>query len=279
MTRTLTAYMPLTTYPEVVSDDAIRTALGFAAELGCELHVSVFSVDIPRMASPADGMLIDVQGMVAAAEETSQIQSKRLQDLVAATAGDSVKVEIKVRRVIMGAALAEATAEARYFDLTLMPWSTSTTATQDLVHALVFDSGRPVLLVPVAARPAPLDHIAIAWDGSRVAARALGDALPLLAPGGRISVLTVTDEKPLSKTDLAGALAAVLQRRGYAATAIHVAVGGRKIADALQDAALAEGAALLAMGGFGHSRLRDFILGGATVGVLRNLTVPTLLSH
>jgi len=92
-------------------------------------------------------------------------------------------------------------------------------------------------------------------------------------------VLTVTDEKPLSKTDLAGALAAVLQRRGYAATAIHVAVGGRKIADALQDAALAEGAALLAMGGFGHSRLRDFILGGATVGVLRNLTVPTLLSH
>jgi nucleotide-binding universal stress UspA family protein len=129
------------------------------------------------------------------------------------------------------------------------------------------------------ASPAPINHIAIAWDGSRVAARALGDALPLLGVGGRVSVLTVQDDKPLSGSDLAGALASSLEQRGFSATPVPISLGERAIAEALQDTSLSKGAQVLAMGGFGHSRVRDFILGGATRGVLTQLRMPILLAH
>jgi len=125
----------------------------------------------------------------------------------------------------------------------------------------------------------PLDHVAIAWDESRVAACALGDVLRILPAGGKVSVVTVHEEKALNGTGLAQNLASSLDLRGYEASAVDLTLDGRNIATALQEAALAEGAQLLAMGGFGHSRLRDFILGGATKGVLADLRLPVLLSH
>jgi nucleotide-binding universal stress UspA family protein len=179
----------------------------------------------------------------------------------------------------MGGAMEAATAEARYFDLALLPLSPEAGSSRDMAEALVFGAGVPVVLVPPGAGSAPVDHVAIAWDGSRVAARALGDALRLLAPGGRVTVLTVRDEKALGGEQLSHRLAAALQSRGHHAAAVELTLGGKPIAAALQDAALAGGARLLAMGGFGHSRLRDFILGGATRGVLSDLRLPVLLSH
>jgi nucleotide-binding universal stress UspA family protein len=91
--------------------------------------------------------------------------------------------------------------------------------------------------------------------------------------------MTVRDEKPLSGANLAALLAASLEKRGYNATALDVMLGDRSVAAALQDAAIAGGAQLLALGGFGHSRVRDFVLGGATKGVLQDLRLPVLLSH
>ena len=79
--------------------------------------------------------------------------------------------------------------------------------------------------------------------------------------------------------DRGGQLATALERRGIRAEPVDIEVGERSIAEALQDAAVARGARLLAMGGFGHSRIRDFVLGGATSGVLERLRLPTLLSH
>jgi nucleotide-binding universal stress UspA family protein len=112
-----------------------------------------------------------------------------------------------------------------------------------------------------------------------VAARALADALRLLPDGGRVTVLTVRDEKALRSPGIAEDLAAALARRGHEARAVDLTLQGRTVAAALQDAARAEGAQLLAMGGFGHSRLREFILGGATRGVLSDVRLPVLLSH
>ncbi len=86
-------------------------------------------------------------------------------------------------------------------------------------------------------------------------------------------------EKALNGTGLAQTLLASLDLRGYEAKAVYLTLDGRNIATAFQDAALAEGTQLLAMGGFGHSRLRDFILGGATKGVLTDLRMPVLLAH
>ena len=179
----------------------------------------------------------------------------------------------------MGTETDRAAIEARYFDLVLVPWSEESLGAQNMAQAIVFGSGRPTILVPPAACPGTLDHIAVAWDASRVAARALGDALPLLAKGGRVSVLTVQGDKALTGSNLANALASSLEKRGVSAKPIEVTLGQKTIAEALQDTALSEHAQLLAMGGFGHSRIRDFILGGATNGVLAQLKLPTLISH
>ncbi len=275
----LIAYMPLNTYPETVSDPAILASIDFAAALGCDLQISTFAVDIPPVASPIGGFLIDIDGMSRTAESRSMAECERLRALVGGIDSPTHTVEVVNQRLVLGAALAAAAADARYFDLALMPWTGETLSAQDLAQALVFGTGLPVILVPPTSHPTPVDQIAIAWDASRIAARALHDALPFLQPGGRISVLTVQDEKSLGSANLAQTLAASLERRGYSAKAVDLHLAGKSISAALQDGALAEGAQLLAMGGFGHSRLRDFILGGATKGVLGDLRLPTLLAH
>lgn len=275
----LVAYLPLNTYPEAASDDAILSAMRFAGDLGCKVHVSTFAVDIPPVASPLGGYLINVEGMARVAEDRSRAECKRLQALVEETGSPGLGVSVTSHEVIMGGAPSSAATEARYFDLSLVPWSAEAVAAEDMAQSLVFGSGLPVILVPLLGAAGPVDHIAIAWDESRVAARALGDALRILPSGGKISVLSVQDEKALNGTDLAQTLASSLDLRGYEAKAVDLTLGGRSIATALQEAALAEGAQLLAMGGFGHSRLRDFVLGGATKGVLADLRLPVLLSH
>ena len=222
---------------------------------------------------------MNFDGMVRAAEERSTAECERLKALIAGAAKSKPETQIVSHRSVLGAALATAAIEARYFDLALVPWAAETMAAQDMAQSLVFDSGVPVILVPPSTTPKPVDHVAVAWDESRVAARALGDALRILPAGGKVSVVTVQDEKALNGTGLAQTLASSLSLRGYQAKAVDQTLDGRSIAEALQEAALAEGAQLLAMGGFGHSRLRDFILGGATLGVLADLRLPVLLSH
>ena len=273
------AYLPLNTYPEAAPDPSILAAVGFAVALGCGLQVSTFAVDVPKTASPVGGFFINVEGMARAAEERGAADCARLQVLVRGAAGPELTTSITNRKAMMGAALDAAAVEARTYDLVLLPWSEDTLSAQDMAQALVFGAGVPVILVPPSAKIAAINHIAIAWDGSRVAARALCDALPLLDAGGQVTVVTVQGEKALGASGIAQTLVASLERRGYAAKAANISLDGRPIATALQETALASGAQLLAMGGFGHSRLRDFILGGATQGVFSDLRLAVLLAH
>ncbi len=273
------AYLPLNTYPEAAPDPAILAAVGFAVSLGCGLHVSTFAVEVPQTASPIGGIFINVEGMARATEDHSKAECARLQTLIKGAARPELNASYTNHTVVLGAALDAAATEARTFDLALLPWSADTLSAQDMAQSLVFGAGVPVILVPPSTATGSVDHIAVAWDGSRVAARALCDALPLLSAGGRISVVTVQGEKSLTGSNIAQTLAASLERRGYTASALNITLDGRPIAMALQDTALSEGAQLLAMGGFGHSRLRDFILGGATKGVLSDLRLAVLLSH
>lgn len=273
------AYMPLNTYPEAAPDPAVLAAIGFAAALEGGLHVSTFAVDIPPVVAPLANLLINIEGMARAVEDRSRADCDHLRSLVEGAAEPKLNVQVMNHRLVLGAALDAAATEARYFDLAILPWSAEALSTQDMAQSLVFGSGLPVILMPPRTIAAPVDHIAIAWDESRVAARALNDALPLLAAGGRVSVLTVQDEKTLSGPDLSQTLASALELRGFNAKAVDLTLDGRSIAETLQNGAMAAGAQLLAMGAFGHSRIRDFILGGATNGVFADLRLAVLLSH
>ena len=150
---------------------------------------------------------------------------------------------------------------------------------RQVAEYLMFASGRPVLLVPAACLgwewPA---KAAVAWDNTAAAARALGDAASLLGIADAV-FLTINGEK-LVQGDLdSPALMAAAADRGIAGIHVLASLGDRQVADALQDEALANGASLLVMGAFGHSRLQRFVLGSATSGLLQRLRMPALVSH
>ncbi|MFN4113679.1 MAG: universal stress protein [Sphingomonadaceae bacterium] len=150
---------------------------------------------------------------------------------------------------------------------------------RDLAEHLLFQSGRPVLLVPPSAESAAeTARVAVAWDSSASAARALGDALALL-PVETASFLTVTGEKDLPGGIEPAMVVEATGRRGVSASHAFAELGGRSIAAALQEEAQAGGASLLVMGAFAHSSLRRLVLGSATGGLLAELEMPVLLAR
>ncbi|YBV97642.1 universal stress protein [Phyllobacteriaceae bacterium JZ32] len=152
----------------------------------------------------------------------------------------------------------------------------------DTTEVLVFDSGRPVLLVPYAfSPPADLSKIAIAFNGKREAARAAFDALPLLLVARSVEIVWVdppeTDEED---NDMAGAaLAEALDRHGVNVTVRHLASQGLSTQETIRQHILSNGIELLVMGAYSHSRLRELIFGGVTKAILTDMPGLTLLSR
>jgi nucleotide-binding universal stress UspA family protein len=147
-------------------------------------------------------------------------------------------------------------------------------------EAALFSSGRPVLVVPHAGRFTQVGRRAlIAWNGRREAARAVHDALPLLADAEQTVVLTVGAEPPGAEADPAAEILPHLGRHDLPVRAAHEIETDLDVADILLNRAAESGADLLVMGAYGHSRLREFVLGGATRSVLRQMTLPVLMAH
>lgn len=279
MTPKLYAYMPLMTYPNSADNVTVEAAIKFAQTLDCELYVTAFSIHIAQVSRPIGGLLLNIPQIICDLEEESRARCLKLHELMRNKSNEKNNIYCSIRESQTGLAGETAAAEARYFDVVLIPWSKDWHSDSDFAETVVFGAGRATILIPPNAPSSTLKHVAIAWDASRVAARAVGDLIPLLTTDCRITVLTVQDDKRLPNKDIAETLSASLMRRGFVSEPRHVALAGRTVARALQEAAVEAGAELLAMGGFGHSRLRDFVLGGATKGVLADLRLPVLLSH
>lgn len=169
---------------------------------------------------------------------------------------------------------------ARLHDISIIGSQSSGLLNERMVaEYLMFESGRPVIVVP-EAYDAPYQNgvLGVAWDNTSAAARALGDAITLLGPE-QLHFITIVGEKPMP-TDLdTHALVQVTTQRGVQADHLNAALFGRTIGSALQQEAIAAGSHMLIMGAFGHSRLRSFILGSATADILKNVQIPTLVSH
>jgi nucleotide-binding universal stress UspA family protein len=147
------------------------------------------------------------------------------------------------------------------------------TATFD---AALFDSGRPMLLVPAVPVAEPGSTVAIAWDGSREAARAVGAALPLLAAARKVVILTARE--PGGEVE-PSELAAYLALHGVNARTWAFVPGPGSLGGALLEEAGKAGANLLVMGAYGHSRFREMVLGGVTRSILSDADMPVFLAH
>jgi nucleotide-binding universal stress UspA family protein len=149
-------------------------------------------------------------------------------------------------------------------------------------ESIIFGSGRPTLVIPQTRKRAgafSLDTVVVAWDFSRPASRAVADALPILEKAKRVCVVTVTNEKVIDTKRSGAELAKHLARHGVEPLLDTVDAAGRSIGDVLRSCLASRNADLLVMGAYGHSRVRDFILGGATKSMLAKPPLPIFLSH
>jgi nucleotide-binding universal stress UspA family protein len=171
---------------------------------------------------------------------------------------------------------------ARRFDLSIVGQAEpeSSAVEEIIAESALFESGRPVIIVPyIQKAPLKLDNVMVCWDGSRAAARAIADSMPLLAKSGRVEVVIVTNERgkqdEIEGADIGGHLA----RHGLNIDVKRTALGDIDVADVLLSHAADAGSDFIVMGGYGHSRLREFVLGGVTRSIFRSMTAPVLMSH
>lgn len=173
--------------------------------------------------------------------------------------------------------------QLRPVDLIVVGQHDSSAAGLDtLLDGLMLDSGRPVLAVPFIGSGAAIGQkVLMAWTDTRESMRAIHDALPLIEPGAQVTLFTLASNegKVGGLTATGSILADVLRRHGLEVRAQVGLAGGVGTGDAILNAVADRGCDLLVMGGYGHSRLRELVLGGATRHMLHSMTVPVCFSH
>ncbi|MFQ5625330.1 MAG: universal stress protein [Methyloligellaceae bacterium] len=169
--------------------------------------------------------------------------------------------------------------QTRYADIVVMGQPSSEQRLGELTADIIIAAGRPVLVVPNAGgfSNAP-QRVVVAWNGSREAARAAYDALPLLKEAQSVSVVTTHSGKG-AVTPKSEEMAHTLARHGVKAEAVLLDKGGASTGEAMNKFASEQDCDLLVMGCYGHSRLRERLFGGATRHFLQNMILPVLMSH
>jgi nucleotide-binding universal stress UspA family protein len=171
---------------------------------------------------------------------------------------------------------------ARRFDLAVVGQARPQEGASEelLIEGALFESGRPVVVVPyVQTQAVTLERVMVCWDGSRPATRAIADALPFLQRAKAIDIIAVSGERGKAG-ELAGTnMARHLARHGLEVELKRISAGNVDVPSAIRAHAAETGADFMVMGGYGHSRLREFILGGVTRTVLTSSTIPVLMSH
>ena len=230
-----------------------------------------------------DGMLGGVP--VDLIELQRQENSKAANDAISRFGAGAKKARLSAETRLLDATFGGAATRfaqiARRFDLVVVGQAQRERGPADdlLIEGALVESGRPLVIVPyIQKRGITLERVLACWDGSRTAARAIGDAMPFLERAKAVDVVIVAEER--KSEEMTGAnMSAHLVRRGVAASVKRIAKGDIAIQDALLSYAADSGADFMVMGGYGHSRLREFILGGVTRGILESMTVPVLMSH
>ncbi|MFO1304081.1 MAG: universal stress protein [Burkholderiales bacterium] len=180
-----------------------------------------------------------------------------------------------------GVAVESAALHARYGDLIVAPQPRDAFES-DLVHAVLMQSGRPVLLVPESGAATLGERVLVAWKESRESARAAADALPLLAHAKAVRVLSIggaSDEETARDVLADRDIAAWLAQHGVEATVRHEVAEDVDAGNFILSRAADFGADLIVMGAYSRPRLSEVVLGGVTRLMLQTMTVPVLMSH
>ena len=260
-------------------DAAIALAIGFDAHLAALMLVA--KPHVP----PALGVHLPADVLARQREEAGKQAEEVLETVRARGDKAGVAIEARLEWAMLDDFAAAFARQARHADLSIVGQADPDAGDVDaelIAEAAFMQSGRPCLVIPyIGARKLPPKRVLIAWDGSREAARAVGDAMPFLVKAGSATVLVVDPDSLRGRVgEQPGAdLAAHLARHGIKVEVVTVASGGVSVGNVIIGQASDSGADLVVMGGYGHSRLRELVLGGATQSLLDHMSVPALLAH
>lgn len=273
--------LSLASYPDDTPAAAVDLAIDFAGSIGAKLSAIACELKILVPGSLIAPAFLDVAGMADAEARKGREEA----EIALAAFQKAAEKDGLFQERILGRCLASEYSGllveyARLRDLTIVPAEANELADQPSAEALIFESGRPVLMVPRKPRKSfALNSVTVAWDFSRPAARAVGDALPLLTKAKRVHVVTVTNDKRIDTKRSGPELAKHLARHAVEVILESIDAAGRPIGEVLESATRAHDSDLLVMGAYGHSRLREFVLGGATRSMITRPSLPVLLSH
>lgn len=275
--------LQLDSYPEPTPPGAIEQAVSFTAGVGGTISALAVEIDIRVRTNPIAEHLIGLSRLAKDEEQKSRDACAAVLEVFSEKArAAGVLGQALHGRADLYDVGDYVAGRARTRDLCLVPVLGPADGQRVVAEAVIFGSGRPVLLFrpATAALPAGAPGVVVlAWDGGRTAARAMADALPVLQAARDVRVVTVVNEKPDARPGLAAETVRHLRAHGVAAVGDEIDAGGRPIGAVLDDHAAGCGADLLVMGAYGRSRAREFILGGATEHMLRASIAPLLLSH
>ena len=273
-------------------DIVVNLSVGEAADAATEYAVSVaaaFDAHLAGIAfcyepAAAEFGYEGVAPSLIEAERESAMRAARaaIEKFEASARRNLLSVESRQLDASFGGAGAQFGAIARRFDLSVITQAEPRKVVPEgmIIEGALFGSGRPVLVVPYIQRAGlTLERTMVCWDGSRNAARAAADAMPFLSRAKSVDVVIVTGAR-IKSDEMPGAdIAEHLARHGLAVTVERIVAVDTDVTNTILSLAADVGADFIVMGGYGHSRLREFVLGGATRGILAAMTVPVLLSH
>jgi nucleotide-binding universal stress UspA family protein len=218
--------------------------------------------------------------MVAESEKAARAAIERFD---AAARRSLVSAEHRLLRALGAVAPEILSRLARRFDLSvLMQSEPGGVNNDDMIETSLFQSGRPVIVVPYIQKDGlKLDHVVCCWDGSRAAARAFNDALPLLAKATQVDLLIVLNEKTTGdEKEIRGVeIAKHLARHDVKVQIETIPAADIDVTNTILSYVADISGTLIVMGGYGHAKLREVILGGVTRNMLKSMTVPVFMSH
>ena len=261
---------------DFAADFAISLAAGFSAHIAGVAFI--YEPIIPGdMLGGIPTDLIEVQR-----EENRKAAEAAVDRFEAAAKTAALSAETRVVDASLAGAADLFGRIARRFDMAVVGQARREQGASEelLIEGALFGSGRPVVVVPYTQQEGlRLDRILICWDGSRPAARAIADAIPLLSRAKTVDIVVVIGERDKSGEITGRNMRRHLARHGIETEIKHITASGGVAQNAILAHAAETGATFIVMGGYGHSRLREFILGGVTRGILKSMPVPVLMSH
>ncbi len=280
MLRNILVHIPSERPARPVIDVAVGLALARRA------HLDAIAIGYESVSSV--GLVVEAGGAAVAAAMGAELE-RALERADAAIS--QFEVQVKLAKIPYGTrTIASLPAEAeqtvgtlaRLYDLTVVQQPDPLYSSYDnyIPQGVLFNSGGPMLMVPYIHK-GPLDtrHVGIAWDGGRLAARAVRDALPFLTAAQAVTVISVNEEHRDVDERSSNELVSHLARRGIKARVERLTANRGNEHRTILSIAADTNIGLLVMGGFGHSRLQERILGGVTRGMFDSMTVPVLMSH